>query len=87
MHLKILICARALAENCLVEDWKCEENLMNGLQNFDLRMRIRVEWFSFFATLENGHFALDWLYFYEFNSRKWANFDARARYVAKSQGP
>ena len=34
----------------------------------------RVEWFSLFAIFENGHIAIDWLYFYEFNSKKYANF-------------
>ena len=39
----------------------------------------REEWFSFFAIFENGHIAMDWLYFYEFNLKKSANFDACAR--------
>ena len=28
---------------------------------------------------ENGHIAMDWIYFYEFNSKKSANFSACAR--------
>ena len=35
--------------------------------------------FHFFAIFENGHIAFDWLYFYEFNSKKSANFAASAR--------
>ena len=34
--------------------------------------------FHFFAIFENGHIAIDWLYFYEFNSKKSANFAACA---------
>ena len=30
--------------------------------------------FLFFLMFENGHIAIDWLYFYEFNSKKLANF-------------
>ena len=31
---------------------------------------------TFFAIFENGHMAIDWLYFYEFNLKKSANFAA-----------
>ena len=33
--------------------------------------------FHFVAIFENGHIPIDWLYFYEFNSKKSANFAAR----------
>ena len=35
--------------------------------------------FHFFAIFENGHMAIHWLYFYEFNSKKSANFAACKR--------
>ena len=35
--------------------------------------------FHFFAIFENGHIAIDWAYFYEFSSKKSANFVACAR--------
>ena len=35
--------------------------------------------FSFYAIFENGHIAIDWLYFYEFNSKKSANFQKITR--------
>ena len=34
--------------------------------------------FHFFEIFENGQIAIDWLYFYEFNSKKLANFAACA---------
>ena len=41
---------------------------------------VRVEGFSlFFAIFGNGHVAIDWLHFYEFNYEKSANFAACAR--------
>ena len=52
----------------------------------------RVGWsdFHFLAIFENGHIAINWLYFYEFNSEKSANFAACARgkifTFKKSQG-
>ena len=33
-----------------------------------------MERFSFFVIFENGHSAVDWLYFYEFNTKKTAKF-------------
>ena len=35
--------------------------------------------FHFLAIFENGHIAIDWLYFYEFNSKKSASFATCAR--------
>ena len=39
----------------------------------------------FFAILENGHIAVSWLYFFEFNLKKMANFvtHPRSAHVAK----
>ena len=34
--------------------------------------------FHFFVIFENGHIAIYWIYFYELNSQKSANFSARA---------
>ena len=41
-----------------------------------------LEWsdFHFFVIFENGHIAADWLYYYEFNSKKSANFDLRQNF-------
>ena len=36
--------------------------------------------FHFFVIFENGHIAADWLYYYEFNSKKSANFDLRQNF-------
>ena len=41
----------------------------------------RVEWFSLFLIFENGHIVIDWLYFYEFNSKKLVNFAKCTRHA------
>ena len=69
-----------------------KKKLLIFKKNFHTPPNCTVGWsdLNFCYNFRNGHLAVDWLYFYEFNSKKLANFAAQAResfIFKKSLGP